>query len=82
MSGATVSEVAIGIDLGTTNCCVAYSRNGRVEIIPSANDERTTPSYVFFEKGNAVVGKVAENNVHMYPTEVVYGKRCIIFRFV
>jgi molecular chaperone DnaK (HSP70) len=38
----------IGIDLGTTNSCAAYFKNGAIEILESAEGGRITPSFVFF----------------------------------
>ena len=47
----------IGIDLGTTNSCMAYLENGRAVIIPNAEGEHTTPSVVAFTKdGKRLVG--------------------------
>lgn len=64
----------IGIDLGTTNCCVGFVQNGRVEIIPNiVTDERTTPSYVFFDGNKTHVGKIAVTNAVLHPERVVYG---------
>ncbi|MFD1850966.1 Hsp70 family protein [Oceanobacillus bengalensis] len=51
----------VGIDLGTTNSAVAYiNANGRPEIIPNNEGERTTPSVILIENGKAIVGSVAK----------------------
>lgn len=51
----------IGIDLGTTNSCMAYIENGEPVIIPNANGARTTPSVVAITKtGERVVGEAAK----------------------
>src|SRR6266699_2487705 len=47
----------IGIDLGTTNCCVAVLEGGAVQIVPNKEGGRTTPSAVgFTDKGERLVG--------------------------
>ena len=52
----------IGIDLGTTNSCVAVMEGGEPVVIPNAEGSRTTPSVVAFQKdGTRVVGQVAKN---------------------
>lgn len=51
----------IGIDLGTTNSCMAYIENGEPVIIPNANGARTTPSVVAITKtGERIVGEAAK----------------------
>ncbi|MCS7313292.1 MAG: Hsp70 family protein, partial [Acidobacteria bacterium] len=51
----------IGIDLGTTNSCVAVFQNDRAEVIPNKEGARTTPSIVAFtERGDRLVGQIAK----------------------
>ncbi|MBP3630448.1 MAG: Hsp70 family protein, partial [Clostridia bacterium] len=51
----------IGIDLGTTNSCVAVMEGGEPAVIPNAEGSRTTPSVVGFAKdGERLVGQVAK----------------------
>ena len=51
----------IGIDLGTTNSCVAVLEGGEPVVIPNAEGNRTTPSVVAFSKtGERMVGQVAK----------------------
>ena len=51
----------IGIDLGTTNSCVAVMEGGEAVVIPNAEGARTTPSVVAFSKtGERMVGQVAK----------------------
>ena len=51
----------IGIDLGTTNSCVAVIEGGEAVVIPNAEGARTTPSVVAFSKtGERMVGQVAK----------------------
>ncbi|HET6961768.1 MAG TPA: Hsp70 family protein, partial [Terriglobia bacterium] len=51
----------IGIDLGTTNSCVAVIEGGVAQVIPNREGGRTTPSVVgFTEKGEQLVGQIAK----------------------
>jgi molecular chaperone DnaK len=58
-----------GIDLGTTNSCVAYvDDTGRAVVLKSAVGEDTTPSVVYFESPeNVVVGRQAKDSVVLAP---------------
>ncbi len=61
-----------GIDLGTTYSSIAYvDEFGKTVIIPNAENERVTPSVVFFDEDNIVVGDVAKESAKLYPDDVV-----------
>ncbi len=58
----------IGIDLGTTNSCMATVEGGKTTVVPNAEGERTTPSVVAFSKdGERLVGNVACRQAAMNP---------------
>ena len=59
------SNKVIGIDLGTTNSCVAVLEGGEPHVIPNAEGNRTTPSVVSFKNGEVRVGDVAKENVKL-----------------
>lgn len=62
----------IGIDLGTTNSCMATMEDGRVTIIPNAEGERTTPSVVAFSKeGERLVGSIAQRQAVVNPDRTI-----------
>ncbi len=63
----------IGIDLGTTNSCVAFVDNGAPQVIPNAEGSRTTPSVVSFSKdGERRVGSVAKRQGVTNPESTVF----------
>jgi molecular chaperone DnaK len=63
----------IGIDLGTTNSCVAVVENGEPVVIANAEGSRTTPSVVGFAKtGERLVGAAAKRQAVTNPTKTVY----------
>ena len=62
----------IGIDLGTTNSCVAVLEGGEAKIIPNAEGNRTTPSVVAFtQKGERLVGETAKRQAITNPERTV-----------
>jgi molecular chaperone DnaK len=69
--GVNMSKV-IGIDLGTTNSCVAVMEGGEAVVIPNAEGNRTTPSVVAFSKtGERLVGQVAKRQAITNPERTV-----------
>lgn len=61
-----------GIDLGTTYSSIAYvDEYGKPVIVPNAENQRVTPSVVFFDEENVVVGDVAKESSKLYPAQVV-----------
>jgi len=78
-----VSEnYVVGIDLGTTNSCVAIWRNNNLEIIPDENGENTIPSYVGYTKVNRYIGTEAKNQKEINPKNVFYEFKRLIGRKV
>jgi len=71
----------IGIDLGTTNCCVSVLEGGAVQIIPNKEGGRTTPSVVgFTEKGERLVGQIAKRQAVTNPTNTLHAVKRLIGR--
>ena len=71
----------IGIDLGTTNCCLTVLEGGAVQIIPNKEGGRTTPSVVgFTEKGERLVGQIAKRQAVTNPTNTLYAVKRLIGR--
>ena len=72
---------AIGIDLGTTNCCVATLEGGAVQIVPNKEGGRTTPTVVgFTEKGERLVGQIAKRQAVTNAANTVYAVKRLIGR--
>ena len=61
----------IGIDLGTTNSCVAVLEGGEPKIIPNPEGNRTTPSAVSFKNGERQVGEVAKRQAITNPNTIL-----------
>ena len=63
----------IGIDLGTTNSCVAVMEGGDPVVVPNAEGGRTTPSVVAFTKdGERLVGQVAKRQAVTNPKNTIF----------
>jgi molecular chaperone DnaK len=65
----------IGIDLGTTNSCVAVLEGGEPKVIPNPEGNRTTPSVVAFKNGERQVGEVAKRQAITNPNTIMSIKR-------
>jgi molecular chaperone DnaK len=72
---------AIGIDLGTTNSCVAVMEGGDPKVLSNAEGTRTTPSMVAFtSSGERLVGQVAKRQAITNPTDTIYAIKRMIGR--
>ena len=71
----------IGIDLGTTNSCVAIMEGGDVKVLENAEGARTTPSMVAFAKnGERLVGQAAKRQAVTNPTDTLFAVKRLIGR--
>jgi len=71
----------IGIDLGTTNCCVSVLENGTVQIISNKEGGRTTPSVIgFTDKDERLVGQIAKRQAVTNPANTLYAVKRLIGR--
>jgi molecular chaperone DnaK len=71
----------IGIDLGTTNSCVAIMEGGEVRVIENAEGARTTPSIIAFsDSGERLVGQSAKRQAVTNPTNTLYAVKRLIGR--
>ena len=69
----------IGIDLGTTNSCVAVSENGNTKVIENAEGARTTPSVIAYLDGNEVlVGAPAKRQAVTNAKNTIYAAKRLI----
>ncbi|MEW6378531.1 MAG: molecular chaperone DnaK [bacterium] len=72
---------AVGIDLGTTNSCIAVMEAGKPVVIPNAEGGRTTPSVVAFtEDGQRLVGQIAKRQAVINPESTVFSAKRFIGR--
>ena len=71
----------IGIDLGTTNSCVAVMEGDKVKVIENSEGKRTTPSIVAItEEGEVLVGEAAKRQAVTNPENTVYEVKRLIGR--
>ena len=71
----------IGIDLGTTNSCVAIMENGSAKVIENAEGARTTPSIVAYTNdGETLVGQSAKRQAVTNPQNTLYAVKRLIGR--
>src|SRR5689334_2157628 len=71
----------IGIDLGTTNSCVAVMEGGEPVVIPNAEGARTTPSMVAFpDNGEVLVGQIAKRQAVTNPEKTIFAVKRLIGR--
>ncbi|MGZ6143922.1 MAG: Hsp70 family protein, partial [Myxococcales bacterium] len=73
--------ILLGIDLGTTNTCVAYVRNKVARVVPSDKGSLILPSVVAVsDKGDLLVGNVAKDQMVVNPRNTIYGAKRLIGR--
>ena len=70
----------IGIDLGTTNSCVAIMENGNPRVLENAEGVRTTPSIVAFKDNEQLVGQAARRQAVTNPTNTIFEAKRLIGR--
>jgi len=76
----TKKEVIIGIDLGTTNSCVAVMEGGQAKVIANAEGGRTTPSIISYKDGERLVGVPAKRQAVTNPDKTLYSTKRFIGR--
>lgn len=78
---ATATSRVIGIDLGTTNSCVAIMEGDQVRVIENSEGDRTTPSVVaYLDNGEVVVGQPAKRQAVTNPKNTCYATKRLIGR--
>lgn len=76
----TDRKIAIGIDLGTTNSCVGFWNQDRVDIIANEEGKRTTPSVVAFGEQERYIGEAAQRQIVMNSSNTIYEVKRLIGR--
>ena len=70
----------IGIDLGTTNSCVAIMENGKAKVIENSEGARTTPSIIAYTDNEILVGATAKRQAVTNPKNTIYASKRLIGR--
>jgi molecular chaperone DnaK len=74
-----MGEIAVGIDLGTSNSCVAVMRDGNARVLANAQDEATTASVVAVREDHGiVVGNAAKANIIHDPKHTICSAKRLI----
>ncbi|KAG1768777.1 heat shock cognate 70 [Suillus placidus] len=71
---------ALGIDLGTSSCCVGVWDNDHVKIIVNEHGDYTTPCYVSLVDNNSLIGEQAKGKVASHPQNTIFNVKCFIGR--
>ncbi|MGN7661116.1 MAG: molecular chaperone DnaK [Anaplasma sp.] len=74
------AERIVGIDLGTTNSCVAVMEAGTAKVIENSEGSRTTPSIVAFTENERLVGELAKRQANINAQNTIYASKRIIGR--
>ncbi|WP_070258185.1 molecular chaperone DnaK [Anaplasma phagocytophilum] len=80
MGVVMAAERIIGIDLGTTNSCVAVMEAGTAKVIENSEGSRTTPSVVAFTDNERLVGELAKRQANINAQNTIYASKRIIGR--
>ncbi len=73
--------ITVGIDLGTTNSCVAYFEAGKPKVIPNREGGRVTPSIVaFLKNGERLVGQLAKRQMLLNPESTIFAVKRLMGR--
>lgn len=78
MNNNSALDICIGIDLGTTNSCVAVWKDGRVHVICNDLGFNTTPSIVHYAEKQVLTGHVAKSKLNKFPKSTFYGVKRLL----